>query len=494
MLFSKSMLGAMDDRYKKYGQLYAMYMFSIPQLVVADPDMIKDILVRDWHIFADRVHGRRTGDNITDNFMTNLSGNDWKRMRSVMSPTFTSGKMKSMFHIMNDCCKLMANNIRDKIGTAESGAMYELNVRHLSGCYSMDVIAKCCFATDTNSFNDPNQVFVTNARRFFNITKTKLFFAVLLMICPMFIKKLFGFKGMDKQGTQFFVDVSKAMIKQRREDGHSNGQYRDYLQLLIDTSKYGSKETNSNVEDKVPDHESHHGYEDGNEKANQTQVSDYSKRPLTDDEIIASSVLFLAVGYDTTGSLITMTTYSLACNSDVQDRLFNELKTAYESNCNSFNYETISGLKYLDAVISETLRILPPAPAIERRAMEEYTFKKNGIKIPYGGSIILPIWVIHHDPNYWPEPDKFDPERFLPENRDKIVPYSYVPFGGGPRNCVGMRFALLEAKLAIANLILNFKFIPCPNTDIPLDLSPTIVLMSPKRVIVGVKERREFCT
>lgn len=84
----------------------------MPQLCVHDPEMIKDILVRDWTSFADRTGGIKSGNPVTDNFLTNLVGNDWKRMRSVMSPTFTSGKMKFMFTAMNDCCHLMTENIR----------------------------------------------------------------------------------------------------------------------------------------------------------------------------------------------------------------------------------------------------------------------------------------------------------------------------------------------------------------------------------------------
>ena len=214
-------------------------------------------------------------------------------------------------------------------------------------------------------------------------------------------------------------------------------------------------------------------------------------KPLTVEEIISNSVLFFAVGFDTTSSLIAATCYLLACNQDIQFKLYNELKDAYEQGNNKFGYDTITGLKYLEAVISEALRIFPSAPAIERRVLENYTFKKNGIKVPKGGIVTLPIWHMHHDSKYWDQPAKFDPDRFLPENRSRIVPYSYIPFGGGPRSCIGMRFALIVSKLTIAHLILNYKLIRTPNTNIPIDLTQTVdaVLFSPKRVMVGVQRR-----
>ena len=405
-----------------------------------------------------------------------------------MSPTFSSGKMKSMFEVMNGCGVLMAENVKNKIQKNGANEDFELNVRHLAGCYTMDVIAKCCFATDTDSFNDSNQQFVEHTRKLNDFSKLRLLLIMIVFIClPNRVRKFFNvsmFPSID-----FFRKVSTSVLEQRRQEGNANSKYKDFLQLLIDASKNVQKFDESGS--KVADNESHHGCEEANEKVIKETLGKESdlKRPLTDDEIIANSVLFFAVGYDTTGSLITMTMYQLALNQGAQDKLFEEIKSAHDENGGKLNYETISGLKYLDAVISETLRLLPPAPIIARTASEEYTFQKNGIKVLKGTSVILPIWNLHHDPKYWTEPETFEPERFLAENRDKITPYTYIPFGGGPMNCIGMRFALLEAKLAIAHLVFNFKFNPCSQTDVPLDLSATIGLLNPKRVYVGVSER-----
>ena len=482
------MIDTMESRRKKYGPVHGLYRGTKPQLVLGDPDMLKDALVRDWHAFADRRGGGKDGNHVTDNFLTSLSGKEWKRMRTVMTPTFTSGKMKSMFNIINDCCHLMVGNIGRRIRERTSGdGPFELNFRHLAGCYSMDVIAKCCFATETNSFDDPNQVFVTYARSFFRASKVRRFLGLML---PSWIKRTIGFTTQPKDSLLFLEHVARTLLVERMKTGNSapTDTKRDYLQLMIEASKgQGSKV----ADEKVPDNESHHGYEEMNGKINETLIKETInelKQPLSTDEIVSNSVLFLAVGYDTTGSLITMAAYLLTTNPEKQTKLYQEVKRAQEQNGGKLDYETISGLKYLDAVISESLRIFPSVPVIERRALEDYTFK-NGIFIPRGGIISLPIWNMHHDPKYWKESETFEPERFLPENRDKIIPYTYIPFGGGPRNCIGMRFALLEAKLVIAHLIINFEFVPTANTDVPLDLSPSTGLLTPKRVFLGVQTR-----
>ena len=99
------------------------------------------------------------------------------------------------------------------------------------------------------------------------------------------------------------------------------------------------------------------------------------------------------------------------------------------------------------------------------------------------------VYAIHHNEEYYPSPDKFKPERFLPENRDQIKPFTYLPFGSGPRNCVGMRFALLEAKLALAKIITKYKFVKSKNTQVPLTFLPNRLVLTPKSIIIGVERR-----
>jgi cytochrome P450 len=122
-------------------------------------------------------------------------------------------------------------------------------------------------------------------------------------------------------------------------------------------------------------------------------------------------------------------------------------------------------LEYLDAVISETLRIFPPATALERSASEDIVLGSEQIKVNKGDIIHVPVYALHRDPENFPEPESFKPERFLAENRSHH-PYSYLPFGAGPRNCVARRLALMEAKLALLYSVYNFKFSATQKTDV----------------------------
>ena len=450
-------------------------------------------------------------------------------MRSVISPTFTARKMKHMFGIMNDCCHLLVNNVCKKIDAAPSGddknvaksngnkkdvapssekKSISIDFRHLAGCYSMDVIAKCCFGTETNSFDDPNDTFVKHTRGFFRVPMWKIF---LKQFLPGYIRRFIGFSQMNITSVNFLAHVSRAIVEQRiKMDGSIRKKDYDYLQLLIEASKNqdNGQLKNENIDqlknqdidqikneenydddelisNEIIDHESHHVHENPNESS---EILISEKKPLSTDDIIANSINFLAVGYDTTSLLILFTLYNLCLHQDVQEKLYQELKSILNER-KSFDYESISGSKYLDAVISETLRLYPPAIWIERKVSKKYTFSKNGITVPKGGSIWLPIYNLHHDEKYWKNAESFDPNRFLPENRNEIIPYTYLPFGAGPRNCIGMRFALLEAKLGIAHLVANFSFHPDSKTDIPIDLSQSSFLLAPKSVVLKIEKR-----
>ncbi|GIY71240.1 cytochrome P450 3A16, partial [Caerostris darwini] len=133
-------------------------------------------------------------------------------------------------------------------------------------------------------------------------------------------------------------------------------------------------------------------------------------------------------------------------------------------------------LQYLDQVFSESLRYYPPVTGfVSRKCSEDH--KVGPYVIPKDATVLAPVWDIHHDPQYWPDPWKFDPERFSLENKKSINSMAYMPFGVGRRNCIGARFAQLEAKLAIYRLVKKFKFVTCEKTDDPLPLiCPTVII------------------
>lgn len=133
----------------------------------------------------------------------------------------------------------------------------------------------------------------------------------------------------------------------------------------------------------------------------------------------------------------------------------------------------------LQSSISEALRKYPTIATLHRIANTDYTMPDGAI-LPKGTFIIIPSYAIHHDPEIYPLPENFDPERFSEEGRQTRHPYSYLPFGEGPRICVGLRFGMMQAKIGLAMLLSNFRFSTCPKTEIPLKIDQVYMLFVPQ--------------
>lgn len=187
------------------------------------------------------------------------------------------------------------------------------------------------------------------------------------------------------------------------------------------------------------------------------------------------------------------TTFHLAKNPDIQDELYREVsEVSAELNEKQVTYEALHKMKFLDMVVSEALRIQPPAPQIDRHCSKDYTMDLgNGktVEIKKDDVIFLPFYSLHHDPRYFPNPEEFDPYRFSDENKDSIVTGSYLPFGLGPRACIGSRFALMEAKLLLFNVLANFRIVPSPKTPEKLTFKPDFSGRIKETVYLNFKRR-----
>ncbi|XP_040070996.1 cytochrome P450 3A41-like [Ixodes scapularis] len=186
-------------------------------------------------------------------------------------------------------------------------------------------------------------------------------------------------------------------------------------------------------------------------------TADKSTRGLriTPFATLANAEVFLIAGLEAVTSALSFTAYLLAKHQDVQDKVRAEVKLLLQKDGN-INYDNIFSLKYLNQVIEESLRLYPPLPGfVSRRCQKDFEF--NGLRIPKGTNIQVPARLMHHDPRYWVDPEKFNPDRFSPENKPTIEPMAYIPFGIGPRSCPGSRLAEIELPLIMAKTVAKFK-------------------------------------
>ncbi|XP_025267882.1 cytochrome P450 4C1-like isoform X1 [Camponotus floridanus] len=179
---------------------------------------------------------------------------------------------------------------------------------------------------------------------------------------------------------------------------------------------------------------------------------------LTDSDIKEEVDTFMLAGHDTIATGIMFTLLLLAEHKDIQERVKLEVDDVMQENGGKLNMRSLQNLSYLDRCLKEALRLYPSVPTLSRYTGDDV--KLQSYVVPAGSILVLNIYAVHRDSNFWPNPDVFDPDRFLPEKIENRHPYSYLPFSAGPRNCIGQRFGLLEMKAIVAPLVHNFYLEP----------------------------------
>ncbi|KAK7806216.1 hypothetical protein U0070_008879, partial [Myodes glareolus] len=409
--------------------------------------MMKNMLVKEcYSVFTNRRDFGPAG--IMSKAISLSKDEEWKRIRALLSPTFTSGKLKEMFPIIEEYGDILVKYLRRE---AEKGK--PLNMKEIFGAYSMDVITSAAFGVNVDSLNNPKDLFVEKTKKIIRFD----FFDPLFMSVALFpfltpIYERLNVSMFPKDSIAFFKNFVETIKKNRL---NTKQKHRvDFLQLMM------------NSHNNSKDNESH--------------------KALSDMEMLAQSVMFIFAGYETTSSTLAFTLYSLATHPDIQKKLQEEIDMALPNKAPP-SYDKVMEMEYLDMVLNETLRLYPIANRLERVCKQDV--EMDGVFIPKGSIVIVPLYALHHDPQYWPEPKEFHPERFSKENKGSINPYVYMPFGNGPRNCIGMRFALMNIKLALTKILQNFSFQSCKETQIPLKLNRQPILQPEKPVVLKVVPR-----
>ncbi|XP_041859474.1 cytochrome P450 3A27-like [Melanotaenia boesemani] len=411
--------------YQKYGKVWGTYDGRTPVLVIMDTAMIKTILVKEcYSMFTNRRDFGLNGP--MREAVTVIVDEEWKRIRSILSPSFTSGRLKGMYTIMLEHSRNLIKSLHKKAQADEV-----IDVKDVFGPYSMDVVTSTSSSVDIDSINHPTDPFVENIKKIVKFS----FLNPLLVLVVLFPALGSVFDKMDL--TFFPSDVLKffyAFLKRIKSerDQNKNNNRMDFMQLMMDSQKSGN-----------------------------------NKDGLTDSEILAQALTYIFAGYETSSSTLSFLAFNLATHPHVQKTLQQEIDETFPNKCQP-TYDALMQMEYLDMVMNESQRLYPVGNRLERVAKSSVDI--NGLTIPKGTVVMVPVYILHRDPTLWSEPDVFKPERFSKDNKDNIDPYSFLPFGAGPRNCIGMRFAVLMMKLAIVEILQNFSFVTCKETEIPLEL------------------------
>ncbi|XP_063709036.1 cytochrome P450 4d2-like [Culicoides brevitarsis] len=339
-------------------------------------------------------------------------GERWQKLRKMLTPAFHFQILERFVQIFEEQSDVLVKKLQ-KLQTTNDA----FDVFH---AFSLDVISESAMGVKINSQNDPKTKFV-------EANTQMLFLCYERLINPFYrvewIWKLTNFYKKQVETVNYINDFVNNLIEIRRE-------------VLLAGNETSEKENSKPVFIDI------------------LLKSELDGRPLSNEEIRAEVNTFMFAGHETTGSTLAFVMYQLAKNPTKQKNLYEEIRNSRITD-SPLTMKSLNSLPYLDGVIKEALRIHPIFPSVPKKCIEDVHF--NGMFIPKNTVILTTFHPNHMDPKYFPNPKEFSPERWLTEiSSSDRNPYIYQPFSSGLRNCIGQKFAMLEAKTAIVKIISQF--------------------------------------
>ncbi|KYB25004.1 hypothetical protein TcasGA2_TC031414 [Tribolium castaneum] len=424
------------DVYNKYKneQVVGLYRATTPVLLVRDPELIKEVMVKSFSSFHNNdVYVYKKRDPIVGRNPFVLKGEEWKSVRQQLTPGFTSGKMKWLYPLLDEVAENLVKFIENQPKT--------LNAKDVCARFTLNNVASCAFGIEGKCFEEENNHFRQMAIEFLSPSSWSFIGLFLVLLNPSLLKVL-PIKFVTKNCEKKLIDLVQQTVKYREDN---NVVRNDFLHILTQLKKTSSE--------------------------------------FTDIDVVAHAAGFFGDGYETTAGVMSFVLYCLAENLDIQTKLRELVDKVFENNEEKLPYEALQEIHFLDAVVNETLRLHPPALHFQKLCTQDFTFvlknANKSVTIEKGTPVILPVYGLHHDPDYYESPDLFKPERFLPENKDKTVKCTFMPFGEGPRSCLGQRFGLLQVKVGVAHIIRHFELSVNGKTQRPIKYEPTNPVTAP---------------
>ncbi|EFN68266.1 Cytochrome P450 6k1 [Camponotus floridanus] len=409
-------LGELHRQAADEDDVIGIYILHKPFLLVRNPEVIKQIMIKDFHVFPNHYFdGKSKSDVLTNWILFTIKNPEWKHLRTKMSPVFTSGKLKSLFLLMQESGEMMREYL---CGEFTDSNIVSIPIKDIFDKYTTIVIASLAFGIRANCFDIPPPEFFVNSHK----ASQRTLLRNLRFFFMFFLPEIGKYVGAQLLGdyTDYFRKVFWDSMDNRSITKTKRGDLIDSLLQL----------KNENADD------SHFRFEG--------------------DILLAQAAVFFVAGRETSIPTMTYALCELAKYPEMQRRATEEILEKIQT-ANGITYEAVNNMKYLHQVINETLRFYPIVPILDRAPIEDYTLPNTNITIEKGTPIYVALYGIQRDPRFYEDPKRFDPERFSDERKNEIVPCTFLPFGEGPRNCIGMRLGILQTAIGLIAILRDYE-------------------------------------
>lgn len=441
VLFLVENLSMMADRFYKTmsgKSMLGCFFMRTPALIVRDPEVVKSVLVTNFASFQDNaIHLKDDLDPLLVKDPFFARGDSWKESRTRFVNLFSGKKLRLLFGIIQKVSSKLDNYLDRKI--MQKNGVFEEELKLLMGKFTGEVSANAGYGIEGESFEDnprPESFYAMIHKVFAPTIMTGIQQGIRYFYPDL--GDVLGTRLMPKEVDTFFRDTVKMVMEQRSKDNAGN----DILQFTIDSlNKY-------------------------------------------DEELVAAQLAsFFLENYETSSTVASFTVYELSINPDVQAKARREVLSVLEKHKGEMSYESLKEMVYLEQVINEAMRFHPVVGAFMKICTKDCTLHGSdgqSCRVNAGNMIIIPVKGLQMDKEYWPEPETFDPERFAADRKLDITKFTYLPFGEGPRICLGMRLGIMQLKSLLATILRKYQLEFSPKTKVPLKPDPNALLTTVK--------------
>ncbi|XP_029356961.1 cytochrome P450 4V8 [Echeneis naucrates] len=428
--------------------LFKLWVGPVPFVVLFHAETVETVLTNPVHM--DKAYAYKFLYPWLGTGLLTSTGSKWRQRRKMLTPTFHFSILTDFLEVMNEQAEILVKKLEKQAGKGPFNCF-----SHVTLC-ALDIICETAMGKKVNAQNNSDSEYIKSVYRMSDIIsrrqRTPWFW-------PDFVYNYFG-EGREHDRTlKILHSFTYKVIRERAEDisnaeSDSNSDQgmrkrQAFLDMLLKTT-----------------------YEDGSKMSHQ--------------DIQEEVDTFMFRGHDTTAASMNWALHLLGSHPEVHSKVQQELQEVFGTSDRTMNTEDLKKLKYLECVIKEALRLFPSVPFFARSIGEDCHI--NGFKVPKGANAIVITYALHRDRRYFPDPEEFRPERFLPENSVGRPPYAYIPFSAGLRNCIGQRFALMEEKVILASILRNFNIEACQERD---ELRPVgeLILRPEKGIWIKVEKK-----
>ncbi|XP_013144330.1 PREDICTED: cytochrome P450 6k1-like [Papilio polytes] len=412
-----------------------------PALMLQTPEFARRIFVKDFEYFQDRFLYTGFSDPLGSLNLFTVKNPIWSTMRNSLSPMFTASRLKMITELMNMNSKELVGKIRrDHIDNNK-----DVNLKELFSMYTSDTVAYSVFGIRVSVLNDQDSPlwFITNHMVKWTFWRGLEF--TMIFFVPA-IAALLRLQFFSDAATDYIKKIFWNVAKERKNSGYDN--HKDLVNHLL----------------KLRD----------NLKLPADSGSD-----LADNLMLAQAAVFILGSIETSSTALSYCLHELAHHPEEQEKLHNEVLGALKKSGNdTLNYDELMELKYMSSCINETLRKYPPLGYLDRICNQRYKLNDDVI-IEKGTPVFINVLAIHYDEKIYPEPNQWRPERMHNASDNDNLNFTFLPFGEGPRFCIGKRYGYMQIRASLAQLVAAYKFLPA---DIPykVETDPYSVILSPK--------------